>query len=84
MPQDALSGRDGTAELALLADLVADLQKRLAGAEDKDAPGLVGALLKALERRAVVVAASRGAEDRPGSIAAVTKKLRSVGHTSEK
>ena len=76
MPQDSLSGRDSGGELELLAGLVTDLQKRLAGAEDKDAPGLVGALLKALERRAAVLAAVGG--EKPGSIAAVTRKLSQV------
>lgn len=73
-PGDVSSG-----EVALLDELVADLQTRFRSAEDKDAPGLVGALLKALERRACVIREGRAPADAPGSIAAVTRKLSQVG-----
>ena len=70
-------------DLAVVNEAIADLRKRLSGAEDKDAPGLAGALMKCLERRAEITAGGREPADIPGSIAAVTKRLRSVG-TKEK
>ena len=71
-------------DLAVVNEAIAALRKRLSGAEDKDAPGLAGALMKCLERRAEIAAGGREPADIPGSIAAVTRKLQSVGGPTKK
>ena len=64
-------------EMAVLDETIGRLRSRIATGDDSELGPLGTLLLKYLERRAVLVPPGPS-QDPPGSIAAVTRKLRSV------
>ena len=68
-------------ELAILDEVIGRLRSRLATGDDSELGPLGTLLLKYLERRAEI---GGSAPEKPGTIAAVTRKLQSVGGPTEK